>query len=213
LTRDPGTPCDEAAYQALLEDIRAEFPRFRLIRKSESLLQRSIHVVLALLTFGGQRRYLHDYVTTLGARVYVPPRWDQRSPADRVGTMRHERVHLRQFRRYGLLPMGLLYLLIPLPFGLAYFRMRFEREAYEESIRAAWELQGPDCVLHPSYRRHMVRIFTGPAYGWMWPMPRQIERWFDGLVAELVESSGLSPKRLLYLVREPARDPETDGDS
>src|SRR5206468_1511253 len=45
----------ERRYRALLEQIRREFPRFRLIRKDASLLQRSIHLALAVLTLGGQR--------------------------------------------------------------------------------------------------------------------------------------------------------------
>ena len=37
---------------------------------------------------------------------------------------------------------GVLYMLVPLPMGLAYFRARFEKEAYAETIRAAAEVWG-----------------------------------------------------------------------
>ncbi|MGM3253346.1 hypothetical protein ACS22W_26300, partial [Escherichia coli] len=77
----------------------------------------------------------------------------------------------------------LLYLLVPLPLGLAWFRMRWEREAYAESVRAAWELLGPAYVRRPDYRAHLVRVFCSGAYGWMWPFPTSIERWFDALLA------------------------------
>ena len=186
----PPDPVTEAAYQALIDEIRAEFPRFRLIRKSESLLHRSIHVALALLTLGGQRRYLRRYTTTIGARVYVPARWDRWKPRKRIAILRHERVHLRQFARFGLLPMALLYLLVPLPLGFAWFRMRFEREAYEESMRARWELRGGRQVVRRRYRRRMVRHFTGPDYGWMWLLQGQVERWFDSMVARLIAEHG-----------------------
>ena len=182
---------DEHDYEGLVEALRTEFPRLRLVPKHHSLLQRSIHHALRLLTLGGQSSYLEDYVTTIGARIYLPPGWMTRSPADRMATLRHERVHLRQFARLGVLLMGLLYLLVPLPIGFAWFRMRFEREAYEESIRATWELSGPEAVLDPRYRAHVVSVFVGPAYGWMWVRRSDVERWYDGVVAGLVESRRL----------------------
>lgn len=172
-------------YQALLDELRAEFPGFRLIDKGRAPSQRLIHVLLCALTFGGQRRYSQDFVTTLGQRVYVPSDWDGRSEGDRVSTLRHERVHLRQFRRYGMPLMAIGYLLFPLPIGLAYFRMRIERAAYEESIRAAFELRGRAYVESEAFREHLVGLFCGPAYGWMWPFPRAIRRWHARVLASL----------------------------
>ena len=81
----------------------------------------------------------------------------------------HERVHLRQFARHGRLLMSILYVLLPLPMGLAYCRARFEREAYEETIRAAFEVYGLAHVEDPSFRSHIVSqssslvLSTGPA--------------------------------------------------
>jgi hypothetical protein len=176
----------ETRYQALLDEIRAEFPRFRLIRKDLSLLQRSIGRLLAVVTFGGQRRYLDRYVTTLGARVYVPASWDQRSADDRWMTMRHERVHLRQFRRWSFPLMAVLYLLVPLPLGLAWCRYRFERAAYEETLAAAHALHGERLLCDAAFRANIVEQFTSGAYGWMWPFRGAIERWYDEQVAALV---------------------------
>src|SRR5262245_16680066 len=110
---------NETRVQGLLAEIEAEFPGFRLVAKERSRLQRAIAAALRLLTLGGQSVYLDRYVTTIGRTIYVNRGWDERSAADRYITLRHERVHLRQFRRYGLVPMSLAYLLLPLPFGLA----------------------------------------------------------------------------------------------
>jgi hypothetical protein len=173
------TEAAEARYRALLDEIRAEFPRFRLIHKSDSLLQRSIARALALLTLGAQRDYLDAYVTTLGQRVYVPPSWDERTPEDRWVTMRHERVHLRQFRRWTLPGMALAYLLLPLPFGLAWCRYRLERAAYEETLRAAREAWGDAVLCDAAFRARILAQFTTGAYGWMWPFPRALARWYD----------------------------------
>jgi hypothetical protein len=164
--------------------LRDEFPRFRVIAKRDSRLQRAIHRALVIVTFGKMRGYLDDYVTTIGSRVYVSSDWDARTDGDRWATMRHEAVHLRQFRRWTVPVMGFLYLLIPLPMGLAYFRMRFERAAYEETIRVSAELYGRAYV-EGELRAHVIDQFCGPTYGWMWPFRRSLERWYDAQVEAL----------------------------
>ena len=178
-------PPDEQQYLDFLDEIGAEFPELRLIQKRDSLLQRSIGVALRVLTFGGQRRYMKRYVTTIGMRIYLPYDWDERPPAARIVTLRHERVHLRQFRRWTLPLMAVLYVLFPLPMGLSWARMRFEREAYEETLRAAVELYGPSRVRRRIYRKYVIGQFVTGRYGWMWPFRRSLERWYDELVATL----------------------------
>lgn len=177
-----------ARYLELVHDLELEFPRLRLVKKRDSRGQRAIHVGLMVLTFGGMRGYLDHYQTTIGSTIYVTSDWDQRDPDERYCTLRHEAVHLRQFRRYTLPGMALLYLLVPLPLGLAWFRARFERAAYEESIRAAAEVWGPDAPAAPGYRTHVIDQFVGPAYGWMWPFRATIERWYDRVLASLPDS-------------------------
>lgn len=174
-------------YEDLLAELRREFPRFRVIAKRDSRFQHAIHKALVIVTFGRMRGYLDDYVTTIGSRVYVSSDWEHRSDGDRWATMRHEAVHLRQFRRWTLPGMALLYLLVPLPAGLAYFRMRFERAAYEETIRCNAELYGLGYV-KGELRAHVIEQFTGPTYGWMWPFRRALERWYDAQVAKLTPS-------------------------
>jgi hypothetical protein len=174
---------DEGRYDALVEALRAELPGFRIVRKDQSALHRAIHVALKLVTFGRMTSYLDSYQTTIGKTVYVTADWDAIDPLHRYVTLRHEAVHLRQFRRYTLPGMALLYILLPLPMGLAWFRARFEQEAYAESIRAAAEVWGPDYPRRTSYREHVIGQFTGPSYGWMWPFRRQLERWYDRVLA------------------------------
>ena len=179
---------DEERYRRLLIELAEEVPDFHLVDKASSLLQRSIALLLALVTLGGQRRYQSDFVTTLGQRVYVPPDWDGRPPEERWATLRHERIHLRQFRRWGLIPMGIAYALLPLPIGLAWFRMRIERAAYAETLLARFEVGGEGALCDAAFRAHVVSLFTGGSYGWMWPFPRAVERWYDETVKALVAS-------------------------
>ena len=157
----------------------------RIVKKCDSLLHRVIHYALIGVTFGGMRSYLDSYQTTIGRTIYVTGDWDERDPLERYCTLRHEAVHLRQFRKFSLPGMALMYLFLPLPLGVAYFRSRFEMEAYAESIRAAADVYGPDHPRRESYREHVVRQFTGPSYGWMWPFKKAVERWYDGVLASL----------------------------
>jgi hypothetical protein len=131
------------------------------------------------------RSYLDSFQTTIGATVYVTADWDELDPDERYVTLRHEAVHLRQFRRWTLPVMAVLYLLVPLPMGLAYFRARFEKEAYAESIRAAAEVWGPAHPRRAAFRAHVIAQFLGPTYGWMWPFRGHLERWYDEILATL----------------------------
>ncbi len=171
--------------EALLAEIREEFPRFRLIRKDRSRFQRVIHYTLIVVTFGQMRQYLDGYHTTMGRRVYVTSDWEERLPESRYMTLRHERVHLRQFRRYTLPMMTLLYVFLPLPLGLAYFRARFEKQAYEETIRAGAEVWGLEYVSAEGFRDDIIEQFTGPSYGWMWPFRQNLENWYDSVLAKI----------------------------
>jgi hypothetical protein len=173
------------AYDRLLVEIQAEFPRFRLIPKAESAFQKLIHNALVVITFGQMRSYLSSYQTTLGQRIYVTPSWEARSHADRYMVLCHERIHMRQFRRFTWPGMTLLYLLVPMPMGLAYFRARFEMEAYAESMRAAAELYGKAHVEEPEFREHILKQFRGASYGWMWPFPGYLARWYQREVDKL----------------------------
>jgi len=175
-------------YDALVAALREEIPGFRIVRKDDSRLHRAIDVALRAVTFGRMRDYLAQYQTTIGRTVYVTSDWDD-WPADRrYVTLRHEAIHLRQFRKLTLPVMALLYLLVPLPMGLAYFRARFEMEAYAESIRAAAEVWGPAEPRRAEFRAHVVSQFLGASYGWMWPFRRAVERWYDRVLATLVDT-------------------------
>ncbi|HUS66137.1 MAG TPA: hypothetical protein VMZ28_16405 [Kofleriaceae bacterium] len=170
----------------LLDEMAVEFPGFRVIPKETARSQRVIHKLIAVVTLGGNRSYLDGYHTTIGRRIYVTGGWEAMARDRRWLLLRHERVHMRQFRRFTFAGMTLLYLLIPLPLGLAYFRARFEKEAYAETIRGSAELYGADHVRSPEFRQDIIGEFTGPGYGWMWPFRRAMERWYDRVLAQLV---------------------------
>ena len=146
-----------------------------------------------MVTLGAQSSYLDRYVTThRGTRSTSPTTGSARPIEDRYATLRHELVHVRQFERWGV-PMAVAYLLLPLPLGLAWFRMRFEREAYEETLRVS--LRARRARRDRALRAHVIRQFTSGAYGWMWPFPRAMARWFDELVAALERGGAVARQR------------------
>ncbi len=179
----------EERYRAYVAELERDY-RMRIVRKPDSWLHRAIHHALKVVTLGGMRSYLDGYQTTIGRTLYVTGDWDQRDPCERYCTLRHEAVHLRQFRQWTVPGMAICYLLFPLPLGVAYFRARFEMAAYEESIRAAAEVFGPAYPRQDWYRDHVIAQFTGPSYGWMWPFRAALERWYDGVLATLPAEEG-----------------------
>ena len=169
----------------MIEEIRKEFPAFHIVPKRNDRLSRLIHRALLIVTLGGQRSYLSHYHTVLGDTLYTPDSWESTPDLDRVIVLRHERVHLRQRRRYGFALMAFLYLIPFFPLGLAYGRARIEWEAYAETLRATAELKGLAAASDEGLRRALIERFTGPAYGWMWPFRGMVGRWIDQVLGEL----------------------------
>lgn len=176
-----------AGIEGMLADIVAEFPSFRLVRKSDSRLMRAIDRFLRILTLGRGTRFLAEYHTVLGYTLFVAPSWEILSDVDRIVLLRHERVHLRQCRRFGFLGLAFLYLVPFLPVGLAYGRAKLEWEAYSETLRALVELRGNLVLDDQEFRARIVQRFVGPDYAWMWPFRSSIEKWYDNLILELRE--------------------------
>jgi hypothetical protein len=180
-----GNQSPQQRLDALLADFAGRPRPVRVVNKRDYWHQRAADVALRVVTLGGQRTYLSQYVTTLGHTIYVPDDFDRWEPGHAWEVLRHEAVHVAQFERYGWVGMVVLYGLLPLPLGLAYGRARLEWEAYAETLRAVAELHGLPAAKSPRLHADIVRRFTGPDYGWMWPFPRTVRRWIAGTIAEL----------------------------
>lgn len=183
---------ERRASAALAEFVGALASRHkpvRIVAKRDVWHQRAAARALWVITLGGQRTYLTQYVTTLGHTIYVPEGWDSRSASSRLSTLRHELVHVEQFERWGWPLMVLVYGLLPLPLGLAYGRARLEWQAYAETLRAVAELEGLDAARSPELHAHIVARFVGPDYGWMWPFPRAVQRWIDAELEAIAQGS------------------------
>lgn len=164
-------------YELVVEETLKEFPKFKVVPKSESWMMKAINAFLLAVSFGQMKNFMTGYATTIGTTVYVTPGWPTKPDADKAILLRHERVHMRQAKRYTRVLFSLLYLIPFFPVGLAYFRARFELEAYEETIRATFETYGRQAVFAKEFRDKIARQFTGPGYLFMWPFPKTIDKW------------------------------------
>jgi hypothetical protein len=77
--------------------------------------------------------------------------------------------------------------------GLAYGRARIEWEAYAETLAAYVDVYGMKYARSPEVRAHILKQFTSPAYGWMWPFPSQVNRWIDEALEALAERENARP--------------------
>ena len=175
-------------YDKLLDEIKTEFPDFKLMKKKDSKLMNAIDGFLKVITFGQMMNFMESFVTTIGNTVYVPSAWDSKSPSAKAITMRHERVHMRQSKIMGRLKFSLLYLLAPVPAVWAHYRKKFEQEAYEESLKAYNEYYGKK-FFTPSLKSSIIDHFTTADYFWMWPWKSQIEEWYDSVVESITKDS------------------------
>jgi len=176
---------DDQKYLDLVAETEVEFPEFAIKLKAQSRLMKACDLGLKLITFWRMSRFMTDFFTTIGYTLYVPQaRWDEMDAASKACLLRHERVHMRQLKKYGFL-YNIMYLFLPVPIIWAYYRMKLEREAYAESIRAWYEYYGLSYVQHSKTRRGVINHFTSAEYFWMWPWRRRHERWYDDLVASL----------------------------
>lgn len=175
-------------YDNLLIEVKKEFSDFEIINKKNSNLMLAIDKFLRIITFGKMNRFMTDFITTIGNKVYVPADWDKNSPATNSSTIRHERVHMRQNKKYGRFLFSLSYVLFPMPTLFAYFRTKFEMEAYEETLRTVHEYYGPK-VFTPGLRENIINLFVGPEYFWMWMRKKDIEKWYDSTVEKIINSN------------------------
>jgi len=173
---------------ATLMRLELEFPKFKLVYKDSSWLMHFISAFLRVITLGKMSSFMDKFITTIGFVVYVPSDWAVYSSTQRIIILRHESVHMRQRLKYGMFLFTLLYVLLPLPGGLAYFRAKFEKEAYEETILAMCQLYitGPAIVQTESFKRSVIGHFTSAEYFWMWPFKKSLDTWYEEAVRKAI---------------------------
>ena len=137
-----------------------------------------------------------NFGITLLNHIFLPEHWDSMSPRSRVALLLHEAQHVRQQLRFGFgniylgfVLQALIYLLFPLPVGLAYGRARLEMDAYKETLRGYYLMSGKDLrvIADKDLEDFIISQFTGPNYVYMWPFERSLRSWYNRAVSEVVE--------------------------
>ena len=171
-------------YVDLLLELKEEFPEFKITKRTHSKLLKFFDVILKVISLGKLSNFMNGFVTTVGNVIYVPDAWETWSSSRKAIVLRHERIHMRQVREMGKFKFFFLYLLFPFPTIFAFYRAKFEKEAYEESLKAYYEYYGSKFFTN-ALREEIIKNFTTANYFWMWPWRSKVERWYDHAVADI----------------------------
>jgi hypothetical protein len=164
---------DDSRSASIVEMYRKD-NKIRIVEKT-GWFWTTISWFLFLGTFGQIKRdtFMEEFATTIGNLVAFPRGWTYRQM---VATMPHEAEHVRQGLYLGLwtspwvgLPLFfLLYVLLPIPLGFAWFRYYFEREASRATtkMRLKAGVKFEEC--HRKAKWSAERVASS-SYGWAVP--------------------------------------------
>jgi len=176
---------DNTSFEQLFEHYRSIHPGLRIVHKKDSHLMKTIDVALKLLSMFAFQTFMTHYVTTIGLTIYVNDHWDGMTDATKKIILAHEEVHITQSKNYGRFLYTFLYLFFPIPIGYAFYRSKFEMEAYEVTISMASKEYGPDYVKSEEYRKGIMNVFMGPEYLWMMLNRKKVSDWFDRVLKDI----------------------------
>ena len=151
-----------------------------------------VHWILFIFSLGKNNTFMSRSVITVGRFIFFYSGWRiEYASLNDYSALCQEEDHVIMAKKFGLgsmfigtIVMILLYLLFPLPIGLAWFRYAIERSAFRVSY-----LTDKKLGLNASYLPY-VDILTGPGYLWAWPFKKQVLRWFEkncGPLPEVLE--------------------------
>jgi len=209
MVKEVQVPESEVEYHRFMSDVVLHrIPDAKVYAKSSSLLMKVIYYVFLMWIW--QRKFMTNYTTTIGYKVYVADWMVKREAWDVLyGVMRHEFTHMLQKEKHGvwftwgylfpqifaLLALGalsaiwvgpwglmpLIFLLAALPFP-APFRSLWEAEGYTQTILVSYERRGSiDHSLVDRIKKH----FTGPDYYFMNPFKSRVDKMFDKIIADI----------------------------
>lgn len=179
-------------YNSIINEIKLEFPKFKVVCKSDSWMMKVIDIFLKIVSFGQANKFMTVFVTTIGNTIYVPNSWDTLDDVFKISVLRHERVHMRQSKKYWFPFYSFLYLFVFFPVVFAWYRKKFEQEAYEESLRAMVDLQGKE-ILDKIDPEFFISQFTTGAYLWTWPFRKSITKWYNETKAKILTEQETKP--------------------
>lgn len=129
--------------------------------------------LIKVLSFGSERAFL-NYTTTFYKTIAVPSHFDMWEDEHKLETIVHELEHVKQAMKLTPVLFWFLYFLFPLPIGLAWFRYKFERDAYLVGYKTIlkYEFDKESLIEEASI------MLSGKEYGYAWPFRKKIAAWF-----------------------------------
>ena len=154
--------------------------RIKYMYKDESRLMRLLNKYF----YGGRKdSKFMDYYATVGKTrlVYVPRKWwDKATEEEKVILLRHELIHMKQIEKYGQFLFFFQYICLP------FRRAKFEKDAYEETLRARHEYWGKQSITSSKFREWVINQITSSSYLWMRPSTRRINHWYDDALQKIL---------------------------
>jgi len=178
-------------------ELKQEFPELRMSHARDRWQQR----LRARLLFWN-KAYLSHMTSTGKNRIDLSDDAHRRAQSEDLqqgdalwGLLLHERVHLRQFARWGAFLFVIIYGFVFFPTLFAWGRAWIEKPGYMETLRAwavydiAWLYARTNndytCVLW------LTDQFVGRNYGWMIPFwKRRVHSWFAEEHRKLIQLEG-----------------------
>jgi hypothetical protein len=156
-------------FYSLVEEIKGEFPKFKIIPKEESPFMKFLYV--ATLMFLWNKHFMENYITVIFGVVYMPKCYIGTATGGDV--LRHERVHMRDAHRWPIL-FELSYIFLPLPLIFS-ARAFWEYRGYCESLLAERDRYG---YVSNSSIDFYVSLFCSSDYLWMFPFKKYLRNKF-----------------------------------
>lgn len=193
---------DQEKVNRLKSRIKEEFPDYEVVYKTEGEKWHSnwmIRIVQLFINLVGlvapsfKDKFYNGVANGFGRFILLPDkeRWKDWSNQSVYGVIRHEFVHMRDYKRSPPL-FVLTYILFPLPTivsGRAYWELR----AYTQNMIVEYEEEGK---ISEGKVKWICSQFTSSLYFWMFPFRGTIERKVQSLKEKIEkgEIRGMYPE-------------------
>jgi len=126
-----------------------------------------MNVMAWFLSILGNKTFMEQFWTTVGETIYYPSK--VMNPFDEIYDvlLQHECVHIAQYRKNKVF-FTVAYIFLPIPFFFAYYRWKYEREAYMIQLRINSSPVAIEWVVNTLWNN----------YGWTWPRS-WMKDWFE----------------------------------